>query len=104
VFPGQACELLQYDYHKSHTIPAVQEKPSGQWVRMMRNMSVLGMVSHLIARKNHVENVSGAGVRNGTWHEKKVHRRKHMDHQMILGDTGSENDIHHRETAIAIIK
>jgi hypothetical protein len=61
---------------------------------MMRNMSVLGMVFHL--RKIHVENVSG--VRNGTWHEKKVHRRKHMDHQILLGDTEGESDIHHRET------
>ena len=68
---------------------------------MMRNMRALRMV--LVVRKSHVENVSGVGVRNGTWDERKVHRRKHMGRQMI-GGTGSESDIHHRETTIAIIR
>ena len=88
VLHGQA-----YGYHKSHTIP------------MTRNTPVLGVVFHL--RKNHVENVSGAGDRNGTCHEsheRKGHRRKHMGHQTTLRGTESESDNHHRETVIAIIR
>jgi hypothetical protein len=66
---------------------------------MMRNMHVLRMVFHLIVKKNHVENVTGVGVRNEIWDERKAHHRKHMGRQMIDG-TGSESqsDIHHRET------
>ena len=90
-----------HDWNKSHTIPAAPHKMS--WVQMMRNMRVLVTVSHLVVRKNHVENVSGVGVRSATWDEKKVHHRKHMDRQMI-GGTGSGSDIHHRGTTVAIIR
>lgn len=90
-----------HDWNKSHTIPAAPEKMS--WVQMMRNMRVLRTVFRLIVRKNYVENVSGVGVQIGTWHERKVHRRKHMGRQMI-GGTGSGSDIHHRGTTIAIIR
>lgn len=65
-------------------------------------MRVLRMVFHLNVRKNHVENVSG-DVRIGTWHERKVHRQKHMGRQMT-GGIGSESDIHHRETTIVVIR
>ena len=68
---------------------------------MTKNMQ-LGMAFHPIVRKNRVENVSGVG--SGTCHERKVHRRKHMDHHMILDGTGSESDIHHRETVMAMIR
>lgn len=79
------------NWNKSHTIP---------WVQMMWNMLVL--VSHLIVRKNHVENASG-GVRSGTCYGGKVHHhRKHMGRHMI-GGTVTGSDIHHRGTTVAII-
>ena len=90
-----------HDWSKSHRIPVAPEKMS--WVQTMRNMRVLRTVCHLIVKKNHVENVSGVGVRIGIWNERKVHRRKHMGRQMI-GGTGSGSDIHHRGTTIAIIR
>jgi hypothetical protein len=58
--------------------------------------AVLGMAFHLIVKKNHVENVSG--VLNGTCHERKGHRRKYMDRQTTLGGAENVSDIHHRET------